>query len=418
MTAISSAGFSVNDRQYQPPTRPIAVLCLDGCSDDYIDTAIAKGRMPILKEMIETGFRAVARGALPSFTNVNNSAIVTGVSPLKTGISGNFFLDPDTGEEVMMNSAKYLRCGTILAAASTAGRKVAMVTAKEKLRDILSRGLPLESGQAFAFSTEKASEAQPETHGIGDVEEVVGRPQPAIYSGDASLYVLDAGVALIERELADFCYLSLTDFMQHAHEPSEPEMLDFMAGIDEAIGKLLDLDCVVAATADHGMNFKVHPDGSPNVIHLETMLTEQFGDGVRVICPITDPYVAHHGALGSAVTVHLDASLDCVEVATFIGCLDGVTEVLDRKGAVRELELPADRIGDLYVLSGQNVVLGRRSEDHDLSQLHGRLRSHGGRFEEKVPMLISEPVAARTSDLRNFDVFDLACNFHLSREQA
>ena len=121
MTAISSAGFSVNDRQYQPPTRPIAVLCLDGCSDDYIDTAIAKGRMPILKEMIETGFRAVARGALPSFTNVNNSAIVTGTPPSVHGISGNFFLDPKTGNEVMMNSPEFLRVSTIFPAAE-AGR--------------------------------------------------------------------------------------------------------------------------------------------------------------------------------------------------------------------------------------------------------------------------------------------------------
>ncbi|MGE4619772.1 MAG: phosphonoacetate hydrolase [Planctomycetota bacterium] len=417
MAAISSTEFSVNHRQYRPPARPIAVLCLDGCSDDYIDTAIAQNRMPVLEKMIDGGFRAVARGALPSFTNVNNSAIVTGVPPLQTGISGNFFLDPETGEEVMMNSSKYLRCGTILAAASDAGRKVAMVTAKEKLRDILSLDLPLSSGEAFAFSTEKASEAKPETHGIGDVEEVVGRPQPEIYSGDASLYVLDAGVALIERGLADFCYLSLTDFMQHAYEPKEKPMLDFMAGIDAAIGKLLDLDCVVAATADHGMNFKVTADGTPNVIFLETMLTEQFGSGIRVICPITDPYVAHHGALGSAVTVHLPDHLDRVEVASFIGCLDGVTEVLDREGAEKDLELPGDRIGDLYVLSGQNVVLGRRPEDHDLSQLHGHLRSHGGRFEELVPMLISEPLAIETAELRNFDIFDLACNYHLSGQE-
>ena len=155
MTAISSAEFSVNDRQYQPPARPISVLCLDGCSDDYIDTASSQGRMPVLEKMIEEGFRAVARGALPSFTNVNNSAIVTGVPPVPTGISGNFFLDPETGEEVMMNSSKYLRCGTILAAASAAGRKVAMVTAKEKLRDMLSLDFPLESGEAFAFSTDQ-----------------------------------------------------------------------------------------------------------------------------------------------------------------------------------------------------------------------------------------------------------------------
>ena len=117
------------------------------------------------------------------------------------------------------------------------------------------------------------------------------------------------------------------------------------------------------------------------------------------------------------MTVHLPDTLDRIEVASFIGCLDGVTEVLDRQGAEQELELPGDRIGDLYVLSGQDVVLGRRAEDHDLSQLHGALRSHGGRFEEMVPMLISEPVTVETTDLRNFDIFDLACNFLLSAKE-
>ena len=418
MDSIAANHFEVNGRSYQPPARPIAVLCLDGCSDDYIDTAIEHRRMPVLKKMIEDGFRAVARGALPSFTNVNNSAIVTGVPPIETGISGNFFLDPDSQQAVMMNSSKYLRCGTILASASAAGRKVAMVTAKEKLRDILSLELPLSSGKAFAFSTEKASEACQETHGLGDVEEVVGRAQPEIYSGDASLYVLDAGVALIERGMADFCYLSLTDFMQHAHEPKEAEMLEFMAGIDDAIGRLLALDCVVAATADHGMNYKVNDDGSPKVIFLEQVLTEQFGAGVTVICPITDPYVAHHGALGSAVTVHLEDSLDATAVATFIKGLDGVTEVLSRSQAQEQLELPGDRIGDLYILSAQDVVLGKQPEDHDLSQLHGRLRSHGGRFEEMVPMIVSEPLTLEDSELRNFDVFDLACNHHLMQKES
>ena len=51
---------------------------------------------------------------MPSFTNVNNAAITTGMPPEVTGISGNYFLDPETGEEVMMNSSKYLRCETIL----------------------------------------------------------------------------------------------------------------------------------------------------------------------------------------------------------------------------------------------------------------------------------------------------------------
>lgn len=395
--------FTVNDRTYRTSQRPIAVLCLDGCSDEYLDAAIDRGLMERTRRMVVDGFRGVARGAMPSFTNVNNSAITTGVPPSETGISGNYFLDPDTGSEVMMNSATFLRCETILAAAAKAGRKVAMVTAKEKLRDILSRNL-----EGMAFSAEKASEAKLATHGIDDVEALVGRGQPAIYGADASLYVLDAGVALIKEGRADFCYLSLTDWVQHAFAPTEPEALDFMAGIDTRIGELLDLGAIVAATADHGMNAKANADGTPRVVFLETAINERFGVGAKVICPITDPYVAHHGALGSAVTIHLSPSHDHNAVAEFLQTLPGVEEVLSRDRAVTRLELPADRIGDLYVLSARDAVLGRTPEDHDLSQLHGTLRSHGGLHETMVPLLLSEPVVP-SGDLRNFDIFHLAC---------
>src|ERR1700712_447003 len=137
--------------------------------------------MPNLKKMVLAGYRGMVRGALPSFTNVNNSSIVTGVSPAEHGISGNFFYDADLDKEVMMNSSEYLRTETILAAAGDAGRKVGVVTAKEKLRDILSYHLT-----GIAFSAEKASQATQEIHGIENVEEVVGYPTPFIYSADAS----------------------------------------------------------------------------------------------------------------------------------------------------------------------------------------------------------------------------------------
>jgi phosphonoacetate hydrolase len=69
--------------------------------------------------------------------------------------------------------------------------------------------------------------------------------------------------------------------------------------VDVELGRLLKSGAIVGLTADHGMNAKQKADGSPNVIYLETALVEKFGKGFRVILPITDPYVAHHGALGS-----------------------------------------------------------------------------------------------------------------------
>lgn len=406
----STQPFFVNGRAYHPPARPVAVICLDGSADEYLDAALARDRMPHLKRLSVHGYRGLARGAMPSFTNVNNSSIITGVPPSVHGISGNFFYDTATGQEVMMNSAVYLRAETILAAAARSGRTVGVVTAKEKLRDIFSHRL-----QGIAFSSEKANLARLETHGLGNVEKVVSRPTPPIYSGEASLFVLWAGVALLEQDLADFLYLSTTDFMQHKYAPEKPEALDFYAAIDREIGKLLALGAVVGITADHGMNAKQKPDGSPNVLYLESLLTEKFGAGFRVILPITDPYVVHHGALGSFAVVHLPPGQALATVEEYLSELPGVTEVYDRASAARKLELPADRLGELVVLSGRDVVLGRTPHDHDLKAIEGGLRSHGGRYEEMVPFLVSEPLrphyAARAAaDPRNFDIFDFTVN--------
>lgn len=369
--------------------------------------------MPNLATMIGSGYRGLVRGALPSFTNVNNSAIVTGMPPSVTGICGNFFLNPDTGEEVMMNSPEYLRCGTLLHAAAKSGRRVAFITAKEKLRTVLGEGI-VENG-GIVFSSEKVDEAKLASHGVDDAESIIGRPRPDIYSGDASVYVLEAGAALVEQGRADFLYLSLTDFMQHKFAPEESESLDFHGRIDAQIGRLLDAGCVVAATADHGMNAKNDSEGNPKVIYVETLLKSAFGEGLRVICPITDPYVVHHGALGSFVMVHVDEPSKIPEMAAFLLDQSGITEVMDREMAAKKLELAPDRIGDLCVLSARDTVVGKTPQDHDLSVLKGGLRSHGGRYEEMVPLLLSEPLnetyrRKAQCDPRNFDVFDFACN--------
>ena len=408
---ISTQSFQANGITYKPAAQPIVVICIDGSADEYLDTTLLYDRMPNLKKMALNGYRGMVRGALPSFTNVNNSSIVTGVPPAVHGISGNFFYNEAIDQEVMMNSAEYLRAETILAAASNAGRKLAVVTAKEKLRDILSFKM-----KGIAISAEKANQAKMDTHGIDNVEAIVGHPTPVIYSSDASLFVLRAGVAFIQQGLADFLYLSLTDYMQHTYSPEAEESLAFYEAMDVEFGKLVDLGAIVGATADHGMNAKVKADGSPNVLYVEDMLEQQFGDkGFRVICPITDPYVKHHGALGSYVVVHLNDKAIINDVKNWLAIQPGITEVYDRATAVRVLEQPADRIGDLVVLSGRDVVVGRRPQYHDLSALDGTLRSHGGRYEEMVPMIISQPINAAykmkaAADPRNFDIFDFTIN--------
>ncbi len=404
--------FACNGRVYRPGDAVYAVVCIDGGADEYLDEALMRGRMPNMAEIIRGGRRGMCRAQMPTFTNTNNASIITGAPPRVHGMNGNFFLDPETGEAVMMNDGRFLRAPTIVAAAAKAGRKCAVVTAKDKLRTILTKGL-----DGIGFSAERAGEATEVTHGIGGVEALVGEATPAIYSGDASVYVLKAGAAMVERGLADLLYLSLTDYIQHAHAPNEAAALDFYARLDEQLGRLIAAGVVLGITADHGMNAKHDETGRARVVYLEPWLAERFEGGAacRVVLPITDPYVAHHGSLGSYAVVHVAEGMDAREVAEALYEIEGVTEAHPMPRAAALLELAPDRVGDVVVMSGRDTVLGRAPEHHDLSQLGGPLRSHGGRYEEMVPMIFSRPLdeaygARFAGDVRNFDVFEYTLN--------
>jgi phosphonoacetate hydrolase len=306
-----------------------------------------------------------------------------------------------------------LRAPTIFPAAAKAGRKVAVVTAKEKLRDIFAHDLIGHGG--IAFSSEKAAHTSKEQHGIENVEGLVGEPAPQIYSGDASVYVLKAGVALLSAGLADFLYLSTTDYIQHKAAPDELEAIEFYSKLDIQLAALLKLGATIGITADHGMNAKQNADGSPNVIYLESILRERFSLACRVILPITDPYVVHHGALGSFAMVHLPPNAPYGTMVDFLRSLPGVDQVYSRAEAATRLELPEDRIGDLLISSKRNVTLGRTEKHHDLSVLRGGLRSHGGRYEEMVPFIFSRPLnseyhSRQAGDPRNFDLFSFLLN--------
>jgi phosphonoacetate hydrolase len=411
---------TVNGRSYAWPTRPTAVVCFDGCDPAYIEAARAAGLVPTIDRMVRTGFHAPALAAMPTFTNPNNVSIVTGVAPADHGVSGNFYLDRETGREVMMVDAAPMRAPTILASFSARGLPVAAVTAKDKLRKALGRGLDLRQG-GVAFSAERAGSCTEAENGIGDAVGLVGRGAPSQYSADLSLFVLDAGVEILRTGRAGLLYLSLSDYVQHRHAPGSPEAQAFMAEVDARLGALVGLGAVVGVVADHGMSDMARPDGSPNVVYLGDALDDRFGAGAcRVVCPITDPFVRHHGALGGFVRVHLADGAPAgtaAQVARFLAGLPGIALALDRAEACARFDLPADREGDLAVVAAPGVALGARAADHDLSQLAGeRLRSHGGLAEQAVPFLLSHPLDRGFAEdlvsrpLRNFDIFHAALN--------
>jgi phosphonoacetate hydrolase len=405
---MTPQSIAVNGRTYRWMERPLVIVCVDGCEPDYITQAMEAGVAPYLRVMCDRGASLLGDCVVPSFTNPNNLSIVTGVPPAVHGICGNFFYDRERDEEVMMNDARYLRADTILAQFSQAGAKVAVVTAKDKLRSLLGNKM-----RGICFSAEKADAATPAENGIGGVLELVGRPLPSVYSADLSEFVFAAGVKLMARERPDVMYLSTTDYVQHKHAPGTPEANAFYAMMSGYLEELDRQGAIIALTADHGMNAKTDAAGRAQIIYLQDWFDRQIGPGrARVILPITDPYVVHHGSLGSFATAYLPNGADVQSLCARLAAVPGIESVHTRAEAAQRFELPPDRLGDVVVVSERLVVLGTTPSRHDLSGLTAPLRSHGGVSEQKIPLLFNRPLRDVPTDrrLRNFDVFDLALN--------
>jgi phosphonoacetate hydrolase len=439
---VGSTSFTVNGRTYVAPDAPVVVICIDGSEPDYHVEAMKAGRMPWLSRTLAGPSSSwPAHCAMPALTNPNNVSIATGQPPAFHGISGNYILDPESGEETLMNDKRFLRAPTIFAAANEAGMDVVVITAKDKLRRMLGAGVveegpSLDGGAEFTapsrtgicFSAEKADEATVAANGIADVPALVSRPLPRVYSSDLSEFVLAAGVTVLESRGADLMFLSLSDFVQHKHAPGTETANDFYAMIDTYAAKFDELGAIVVITADHGMSAKSDDSGDPRVVYVEDEVRRILGlpdlsgdgqgrDGVRVILPITDPYTVHHGALGSFASVYLPADTDLDSLIEALRKLHGVEAVHTRDDAARRYALPADRIGDVIVLAEAGTALGRYAGWHDLSGLDAPLRSHGALGELQVPFIVNRelPRPAPLDEpfggpayLHNYDAFWVA----------
>ncbi|KAK2804787.1 hypothetical protein FQN51_001429 [Onygenales sp. PD_10] len=410
-----SSKFSLHSKEYRLPERPTVVVCIDGFDPEYLDSGLKNGILPTFKSFLDQGFHTTAKSCMPSFTNPNNVSIITGAPPSFHGIAGNFFLDRETGKETMITDDSRLRGSTILEQMSQRGVRVAAITAKDKLRRILAHGLQ----NAICFSAERAADCTAEENGIAEVEEWLGQSAPSQYSGDLSLFVLDAGVKLLEEKRSDFLYLTLSDYIQHKHAPGSEESDNFMMAIDDRLRKLAAFAPIIGVTGDHGMSQKSNDAGEPNVLFLEDTLNDKYGpDATRVICPITDPFVRHHGALGSFVRVYLKDLSQLESMISFCESLPEIEKVLKGKDAAEMYDMPEDREGDIAIISRKHAVIGSRKSEHDLSKVKDHpLRSHGGLSEQEIPLIVSRPIkdidASKSKAWRNYDLFDLVLNWTL-----
>lgn len=399
---------TVNGRDYLPPRRPTLAITLDGTRPEYLDVAIEAGAMPRLAKVLRGGGTyALGRAHMPTFTNPNNVSIVTGVAPSVHGIAGNHYRSPE-GEEVQLDDASFLRADTVHAAMRKAGVKVLAVTAKDKLRRILA------AGGVPSVSAEAADRHALTEYGVEDVPALVGEP-PGIYDWRISAYALKIGLAMHRKVGLGLLYVSLTDYVQHKSEPGGQLAGAFYERLDALLGEYLDAGFVVGLTADHGMNAKKNPDGTLRVHYIADVLEAAGVRGCQVVLPITDPYVRHHGALGSFAWIHAKDAGQLEAARGTLSALEGVEEVFTREEASVIYRHPPDRIGDLSVASDAATALGGSRAGHDLSLLENGLRSHGGRHEQIVPIIVSHPMKKRHNALlqagvRNSDLHDLLLN--------
>ena len=401
--------LSINNREYPSILNQTSiVICLDGSQKEYIDEASKLNLTPNLDDIIQKGENLMAHSAIPSFTNPNNISIVTGQPSSVHGICGNFFYTPETGKEVMMNDPQYLRAPTIFEKFYQAGAKIALVTAKDKLRTLLGNGLKFSENKTICFSAEKSDQATKIENGIDNVNDWLGMPVPEVYSQDLSEFVMAAGVKLMEEFKPDIMYLSTTDYIQHKYAPGHEVANKFYSMFDKYIGQLDELGATIIITADHGMKPKSKEDGSPNAIFLQDHLDDKFNKNkTKVILPITDPYVVHHGALGSFATIYLEDKNDLEDVMMEIKKIKDIEVVLNKEEGCSQYNLPKDRMGDIICMSSEFMTIGSSKDKHNLSGLNEPLRSHGGLHEREVPFIVNKkmPQIDSNKQLYNYDAF-------------
>ena len=404
-----SAQIEINERQYPGiPSSTAIVICLDGSQKEYFEEASKLNLTPNIDSFKKNGEDLLVNSAIPSFTNPNNISIVTGRPSSIHGICGNFFYTPSTGEEVMMNDPQFLRAPTIFQKYYEQGAKIAIVTAKDKLRKLLSHGLKFNESRAICFSSEKSDQANLNENGIEEVNKWLGMEVPNVYSQGLSEFVMAAGVKILNELNPDIMYLSTTDFIQHKYAPGDEVANAFYAMFDRYIGQLNVNNNSIIVTADHGMQPKSRSDGSPNAIFLQDILDETLGKDIsKVILPITDPYVVHHGALGSFATVYLVDKSRIHDAIVEIQKIDDIEVVLTNEEGCAQYDLPTDRMGDIICMSSQNSTIGSAEKAHDLSKLKEPLRSHGGLHEREVPFISNKKINLNDANIKlnNYDAF-------------
>jgi phosphonoacetate hydrolase len=339
---------------------PRLIFMIDGFGTDYLDS----GATPFLSSLFAEGGEVV-QGLWPTVTNANNAAIACAAPPAVTGITGNSFLDPESGLDRYMDSAQMLNVPTLLQTWSEEGRRCCLLSVKGKTGRLLGKGVD------YLVTSENVPP---------EIAAGVGAP-PQIYSSEVNIWLVHCLAWLIaHRPDLDTFYVHTTDYPMHMWAPGEAGSQDHLRQLDSAIRAVVEAlpDAEVLLTADHGMNTKTR------ALDLGRILTARGVTGAAALSIEKDGYVGHHRDLGGGAWVWVDeAQRD--RTAEILDSLDGVELVLPRAEAATRFQLDPTRMGDLAVFADRKSVFGDLETETEI--LRPGYRSHGSLYEGEVPLL-------------------------------
>src|ERR1700742_5187958 len=112
------------------------VVMMDGFGLEYYDAST----MPMLKKWAADGVFARVHGQMPAVTNTNNASICCGVPASVHGITGNSYLNSETGREDFMEDPHLVLAPTLFQKAARLGLVSGLFTSKKKTASLLNAG--------------------------------------------------------------------------------------------------------------------------------------------------------------------------------------------------------------------------------------------------------------------------------------
>lgn len=356
--------------------KKVMILVIDGCNPKYITEKTAPALFSAAKK---SGFAKTVECAMPSVTNVNHACILSGRWPEDTKVIGNYYYDPETGDEGFIEERGYMKAETILQSYKEQGGKTALFTVKGKVLGVYGDGADI------GLSAQDADKEILDRYGLD--------MPPAINSVEATGWIVKAAYECIKKDDPHIMYCTTNDFIFHHFAPGSREAEMQIADVDKYIDLIhkADPQRQIYITADHGMNQKTTIVNFPEICR---------NAGFDVFClpPLKDRYIENHiYQEGGMLYVFMKDETQKEKFYDFAKKHPAVEKILTAKEAAEEYHLPQDKIGGFVLLSGMDTAFGETEGE----MIHtDESRTHGSLYEREIPLIAVNP--EKTADMYRY----------------